>query len=121
MHCFLLLLIGQLQLVIRGSVLCNVGESVHHAAAQSAAGDLHVMDGRPLTSFDIVTLNVKSGGEAVKAPDHKQAVINHCDAKVAAGAQHGGHRMPGVGVRVVGLNSAQTGRSSETTNLLHKG
>ncbi len=104
----------------RGSVLGHVGEPGHHAAAQGAAGDLHVMDIRPLTNFDIIALDVRGGGEAIEAPDHKEAVIDHFDAEVAAGVQHGGHSVPGVGVGVVGLSSAQTAGSSETANLLEK-
>lgn len=101
----------------RGSILGYVGKSIHHATAQGATGDLHVTDIRPFTSFNIKALNVKGSGEAVEAPDHKEAVIDHCNAKVTAGAQHGGHSTPGVSVGVIGLSRAQTASSIETANL----
>lgn len=112
-----ILLIGELRAVTSSSILGQVVESVHHAAAQSTAGDLHVMYIRPLIRFDIIALDFLGGGEAVEAPDHKEAVVDHGDAKVAAGDQHGGHIVPGVGVRVVGLSRVQTTGSIETADL----
>ena len=77
-------------------------------------------DVRPLPSFSIIALNLLDGGEAIEATHHKQAALHNFDAKVTARVQHGGQRVPGVGVGVVGLSSAQTGGSTETSNLLEK-
>ena len=55
--------------------------------------------------------------ETAEAPDNKNTVVNHCDAEVTAGGVHGGHVPPGVGARVVGLSSLETGGPIETTNL----
>lgn len=114
---FISLLVGELKRTSGDSVIAHVVESIHHTAAQGAAGDLHVTDIRPLASFGIIALNVKSGAEAIETSNHKKAAIHHCDAKVAAGFQHGGHRTPGVGLSVIGLNCAKTSGSIETTNL----
>ena len=78
---------------------------MHHAAAQCAAGDFHVTGFRPDTSLSIIGLGVGGGAGAVEASSDKEAVINHRDAKVSAGAQHGGHSVPGVGEGVIGLSS----------------
>lgn len=105
---------------VRGSKLGHVWESRHYATAQGTAWDLHVTDSRPLISFDIKALNFRGGGEALVSPDHKQAVVNNCNAKVTTRHQHGGHFVPSASARVVDLHSGQTTDSRETTNLLEK-
>lgn len=102
------------------SVLGHVGDPGHHAAAQGAAENLHVTGLRPLIGCCIVVLDIIRGGEAVEAPDNKEPIINHFDAEVAAGGQHEGHCVPGVGPGVEGLSTAQTGVAIKATNLLEE-
>lgn len=77
------------------------------------------MDIRPLTSLSIKAFNIKGGAQAIVTPNCKEASIHQCDAKVTAGFQQGGHIMPGVSLRVIGLSRAETSGSIEATNL-HK-
>lgn len=102
---------------MRNSVLSHIVQPVHHTATQYTAGDLHVTGNRPDPKLDIVVFNIRDVDEVVVAPYNKQAVINHRDAKVAAGLQHRGHVQPGVGVGILRLNSLQRRSSIETTYL----
>lgn len=101
----------------RDGVICHVAESVHHAAAESAAGDVHVAGVRPPVSFVVIVLDLGGGGGAVVSSHDKEVVIDHRDAKVAARDLHGGDGGPGVSGGVVGLSRIQTSRSIKTTNL----
>lgn len=114
------LLVRELWGITRGCVVSHVGESVHHAAAQGAAAGIQIADIRPLASFQIKALNLIDGVGAVESPDHKEAVVDHCDAEVTAGIQHGGCWVPAVCLGTVDLNRAQTVDSTETTNLSEK-
>lgn len=99
------------------SVLIHVGESRHHTAAQATTKDTHVTGPRPHASYYVVALNLTGGAEAIVAPNNKELIIDHFNAKVATGGHHGGHCMPSVSPRVVGLNATQKGVTIKTTNL----
>lgn len=54
------------------SVLCHVGESRHHAAAQGTVEDPHVTGPRPRASYYVKVLNIRGGAEAIVAPNNKE-------------------------------------------------
>lgn len=102
---------------MRNGVIRQVGMSGHHTAAQGTAENPHVRRIKPPVGWSVVVLNVESGGEAVEAPDSKEAIIDYLNAKVAAAGQHRGHEVPRIGLRVVSLSGAQTSVSIKATNL----
>lgn len=108
---------GGLEGVPGGSVLGHVGQPVHHTAAEGTAEDAHVVGVVPLLCFLVIALHVEGSGEAVEAPHHEQEVVHHLDAKVAARVEHGGHRAPCVGQRVVGLSATQAVSPIEAAHL----
>lgn len=118
-HC-VVLQIEERQVITINNILCHVGESWHHTAAESTAEDLHVTGLKPLISCSVVVLYIICGGEAIEAPDRNDSVVDYFNAKVAAGGHHGGDCVPGVGPGVVGLCAAQTVVSIKATNLWEK-
>ena len=102
---------------MRDNVVGQVGECGHHTAADSTAENLHVTGLSPLISCSVIVLDAMGGVVVDVAPDNKELVFEHFDAKVAAGSDHGGHVVPGVGVGVVGLSTAQTCGAIKATDL----
>ena len=90
---------------------------MHHAAAEGAAENLHATGLSPRIRRHVVVLNVIGGAQAVEAAHNKEQILEHFDAEVAAGGQHGGHCVPGVGAGIVDLSAAQTGAAIESTDL----
>ncbi|TNN43470.1 hypothetical protein EYF80_046328 [Liparis tanakae] len=94
------------------NVLGYVGEAGHHTAAQGIADHVHATCLRPLIGRRVVALDVGVRGEAVVAPGDKDPIVEHSDAEVLAGSQHGRHLLPAVVGGVVRLCCVQARRAA---------
>lgn len=100
------------------SVLSQTGEPANRAAARGPAGHPHVTGFEPPIACSMAVLDLISGGDAVKAPCGKEMIVNHGDAKIAAGGGGAGGSTwmtLCTGVGTVGLGALQTRVASKAT------
>lgn len=61
----------------RISVVSHVVNSMHYAAAEGAAGDLHAAGIGPPVPIVVVELHFRGGADAVESSHDEEAVVHH--------------------------------------------